>query len=137
MTILSRPATGILNANTCSVIWFKAWLTGLMPQAQTNSERMMNGAQARKIWPPVKRSSCLPRLFGSSGKCQLSFGCQNFRKTTVHTIEASEAMMSGSSGAVIGELAEKYWAMAKEPPLTKQAGHTSQPFFQPDMTMTR
>ncbi|KFB71833.1 MAG: hypothetical protein AW09_003013 [Candidatus Accumulibacter phosphatis] len=55
----------------------------------------------------------------------------------MQTIDASDAMMSGSSGAVTGELAEKNCAMAKEPPLTRQAGQTSRPFFHPDMTTTR
>ena len=63
--------------------------------------------------------------------------CQTLRKATVQMIEVSDAMISGSSGAVTGELAEKNCAMAKEPPLTKHAGQTSQPFFHPDMTTTR
>ena len=41
-------------------------------------------------------------------------------------MEADRQAIPGSSGAVSGELAEKYWAMAKEPE-TRQAGHHARP----------
>src|SRR5512137_2134953 len=126
---------GNLKSMTMPINWSRATLQGLMPQAATNRERMMKGAQALKTWPPLNLSRSVPRLGFSPGNCQLSFGCDILRKITVATIETRDESMSGSSGP--RKLDDRYWVIAKEPPLTKQAGHTSRPFLKPDMRMTR
>ena len=87
---------------------------GLDAQAQTNSDRMMNGAQARKTWA-AGTSGSLPSRSGSWSKCQLSFGCRS-RKATVQMMKRSRRSSPAAKRAVSGEFAEKYWAMAKEPP---------------------
>jgi hypothetical protein len=50
-------------------------------------------------------------------------------------MDTIEEMMSGNSGPM--KFDERNWAMAKEPPLTRQTGHTSIPFFHPAMRTHR
>src|SRR5512139_1837539 len=123
--MLLRPSMGSLTRK----IWFITVCTDLNPHAATKMESRIKGAHARNTWPPLYMSSALPSLFGSSGKRQLSFGCQYRRKITVQMIEARDERISGSSGPI--KLADKNCTSAKEPPETMQAGQTSMPFFQP------
>ena len=81
-------------------IWFMAVCTLLMPQAATKTESRRKGAHDRNTWPPLYMSFSLPSLFVSSGKRQLSFGCQYRRKITVQIIEDMDERISGSSGPI-------------------------------------
>src|SRR5208282_2575666 len=108
---------------------------GLMPQAATKIERIRKGAHALKTCPPVHPSFPLPQAAASWSNVQLSLGCQNLRKNVRQRIEVMDARISGSKGP--RKLEDKYWTIANDPPLTKQAGQTSTPFFQPDISTTR
>src|SRR5512136_1101159 len=100
---------------------------GFIAQAATKNDRRMKGAQALKTCPPVYLSCSRPVAAASCSKRQLSFGVQNWRKSTVPTMEAIEARMSGSIGP--RKLEDKYCVMAKEAPETSAMGQTSKPFF--------
>ncbi len=101
-------------------------LDRLTPQAATKIDKMMNGVHARNTWPPVYRTSH-GRCFWARRQSASSLRLPEAQETTRQTMEAMEAMMSGSRGP--NEIGREELATAKDPPLTKAAGHTPPALF--------
>src|SRR4051794_11977343 len=91
--------------------------------------------QARKNCPVEYRSGAAVFFLSvMESKRNICFGFHLRKKKDNTSRLSKEERMSGSSGP--RKLDEKYWTMAKVPPVTKMAGITSRVFFHPDMTNT-